>query len=309
MTLLLYDFEFNLLAAEPKIIKSKWTIYYNAIGTFEAHLPLESELVKLIMENKYIVAVQKGYSAIIVGKELRDELIIYGRTCNWLLSKRITPAIELVSEDACVLAENIVTSAFYDVGNFSFEGSSGSGIEFECEENITSEVITDCLGMAGLGHELCFDRGNKQWVFRLLYGAENDFIISEAHRNAYDTVFSSDILDLATCGRFSLKSDSGYERTIFDGDTEKTGIYRWEAMLSGSSAAEAAVSYEKMREQSELSVKVHDAAFGSEYSLGDIVRVQIIKGAYRTTVKKRIKGIEISFAQGTSFEQPILEDL
>ena len=92
--LFIYDFEFNLLLTEPDIMKSRWLIYYNDVGTFEAHLPVTSELIKIINDNKYLVVCQRGLSAIVVGYEISNELVLYGRTCNWLLSKRITPKFE-----------------------------------------------------------------------------------------------------------------------------------------------------------------------------------------------------------------------
>ena len=45
--MLFYDFEFNLLLAEPKVIGWQYTKYYNGIGTFRAQLPLSSPAVKL----------------------------------------------------------------------------------------------------------------------------------------------------------------------------------------------------------------------------------------------------------------------
>ena len=68
--LFVYDFEFNLLLAEPSVIKSRWVVYYNNVGTFEAHLPISSELTEIVSKNSYLVVKQHGLSAVIVGKEL-----------------------------------------------------------------------------------------------------------------------------------------------------------------------------------------------------------------------------------------------
>lgn len=310
MTLLFYDFEFNLLLAEPKLVRSKWTVYFNGVGSFEAHLPLSSEAVRLVTDNKYLVAVQDGLSAIIVGMELKDELVIYGRTCNWLLSKRITPEFEAVTGKAGALAKGFVSTAFSDVENFvSGTIYEGDSIEFESRQATTLEVVTNCLGQEKLGHRVSFDILAKQWVFDVLKGSENDLIMSEANKNAYDTRILADILDLATCGRFYQETESGFESTVLEGDKQKTGIFRWEAELDGKTSGEAAVSLGKMAEKNEITLKARNAVFGKDYDLGDIVRVQIIKGEYRTTVKKRISGVEIRFVQGACGEQPIFEEV
>ena len=110
--LFVYDFEFKLLLLEPDIIKSRWVIYYNDVGTFEAHLPLTSELVEIVSNNQYLVVFQNGFSAIVVGYQLSDELVLYGRTCNWLLTKRITPKFEKTSVYPGDAAASFVTTAF-----------------------------------------------------------------------------------------------------------------------------------------------------------------------------------------------------
>ncbi len=310
MTLLFYDFEFNLLLAEPKLVRSKWTVYYNGVGSFEAHLPLSSEAVGLVTDNRYLVVVQDGLSAIVVGSELKDELVIYGRTCNWLLSKRITPELETVTGAAGALAEGFVNTAFSDVENFvTGTIDAGESIEFESRQATTLEVVTDCLSQKKLGHRVTFDVAAKQWVFDVIKGSENDLIMSEANKNAYDTRILADILELATCGRFYKETENGYESTVLEGDVQKTGIYRWEAELDGRASGEAAVSLGKMTEKNEITLKARNTMLGRDYNLGDIVRVQIIKGEYRTTVKKRISGVEIRFEQGACGEQPIFEEV
>lgn len=308
MTLRFYDFEFNLLESENNVFKAKWAIYYNDIGTFEAHLPLTSKIVGLVAENRYLVAVQGRLSAIIVGKELRDELIIYGRTCNWLLSKRVSPAIEKLSARPGTRAAEIALAAFSDVENFVAGDIADADVaEFESGEGLISDIVSDCLAAGKLGHEVVFDYTNKRWVLNILNGSETELILSEGHRNAYDAKISSDILDLATCGVYNEETEDGFVSTSLPGDTERTGIYRWEALLDGSTATEAAVSLGKRCEKSEATLNVRGLAFGIDYALGDIVRIQIIKGKYRTTQKRRINGVEVRTEQGVCIEQPVFE--
>lgn len=308
MTLYVYDFEFNLLSAETGIIKSRWVVYYNDIGTFEAHLPITSELTKIVSENRYLVVKQHGLSAIIVGKELGDELVLYGRTCNWLLSKRITPKLgpdDIHSGDE---VRRVIATAFSDVENFEIITiPQGSKVEFEHRQSETINVVRECLKLSDMGHQLCFNEETKKWEFSAQESRESDLILSEAHRNAYDTKITSDILDLATCGVYNKKTSSGYTTAKFTGDAEKQGIYRWEAMLSGETANEANMSLKKLSEKNKLSVTTNEILWKKDYNLGDVVRLQVIKGNYRKTEKKRISGVEITTRQGEYSEQPIFE--
>ena len=303
-----YNFEFDILAVETNIIKSKWVVYYNGIGTFEAHLPITSDITKLLGENKYVVVTQHGFSAVIVGFELKDELVIYGRTCNWLFSKRILNGVSYGEDFAGKIAAQMARNAFSDVEKFSVGTvKEGSKISFSKDEDFAIEMISDCLAMSDLGHELRFNYKEKVWEFNVLEGSINDLVLSEAHRNAYDTGVTFDMLDLATSGRYEKKTDNGYVSTVIVGDEDKTGIYRWEAKLLGSTEQEAKADLLKRCEKGEASLSVKDILYGRDYRLGDVLRIQILKGAYCKTETKRAKGVEITTKQGVYSEKPIFE--
>lgn len=308
MILYVYDFEFNLLLVETGIIKSRWVVYYNDVGTFEAHLPITSELTRIVSENQYLVVKQHGLSAIIVGKELGDELVLYGRTCNWLLSKRITPEKKGILIYPGNMAKVMVQEAFSDVDNFAFgDIKKGEQVDFECRQDETINAVRDCLNLSNLGHELCFNEKSESWEFSVLEGTESELILSEAHRNAYNTRISSDILDLATCGVYDKKTADGHTSTKITGDTQKNGIYRWEALLFGETENEARISLAKLTKKNKISMTTDEISWKRDYNLGDVLRLQIIKGDYRTTEKKRVLGVEVTTQQGEYSEQPIFE--
>lgn len=306
--LFVYDFEFNLLLAEQDIIKSRWVIYYNDVGTFEAHLPLKSDLLKIVSSNQYLVVCQDGFSAIVVGYQISSELVLYGRTCNWLLTKRITPKFEKTTVFPGDAAASFVQTAFSDVKKVVV-GNVVQGTEayFEKKECQTFEAVRDCLKMSELGHRVVFDQKAKKWRFEVFSGSKNDLILSEAHKNAHGTKISRDILDLATCGIYDKKTSDGYVSTSIEKDADKTGIYRWEAKLSGDTEGDAAISLNGFCPQEKMSVETEDVFLGKDYNLGDTVRIQIIKGTYRKTQKRRIRGVEISIDGGVYKEQPIFD--
>lgn len=308
MTLRLYDFEFNLLEVENNIIKAKWEIYYNQVGTFQAHLPITSRLVKIVTENRYLVAVQGEFSAIIVGIELEDELVLYGRTCNWLLTKRVSPGFDAITAYPGAYVAGIALDAFSDTENFvPGDCPDSEETELEGEEGLTSAIVSDCLMQGELGHEVVFDIKNKNWVFNILKGHDNDLVLSEGHRNAYETKCTFDIIDLATCGVYKENTDEGPVTKTVIKDPEMTGIYRWEARLGAGSETEAKAALSKLSGNNEITLNVRNLSFGKDYCLGDTVRVQVIKGDYRSTEKKRIKGVEVRIEQGVYLEKPVFE--
>ena len=86
----IYDFEFNLLHIEHDIASCNWKLYDNEIGTFEMHFPISSDLTVIAMQKSYLVAVQGSKQAIITGRQIGDEGVLYGRTCNWILTRFCT---------------------------------------------------------------------------------------------------------------------------------------------------------------------------------------------------------------------------
>lgn len=198
-----FDFNFNLIHTENEFLSSNWTVYYNDIGTFEAHFDLNSDTLPIVMENDYLVAVQGGLSAIIVGKKVSDELILYGRTCNWLLTKRITDAFDSTTATIDALLIEKVRQAFSDVTNFEIDiiPNLPTIIASRDDKYETFSLVQECLQSANLGHELKFDPIKSKWILKILKGNENNsLVISTVNRNAYDVSIESDLLKLCNQG-------------------------------------------------------------------------------------------------------------
>lgn len=317
----IYDFEFNLLHIAHDYVTSNWTVYYNDIGTWEAHFALNDDIVPVLMDNGYLVAVQGGKSAIITGKQLGNDVAVYGRTCNWLLSRRVTKAFKTSewsgSKDAETITRRLVQEAFSDVSNFTLGAVAGfTDIQSEFWRNTahqTFDVVKDCLDNATGGHVVDFDVKNKKWVYRCLRGQELPLILSEANRNAQNIICDDDILDCYTAGYYEFTpettdgSTADPEWVYISGD--KTGIYKWDAVLTGSVESEAKSDLAKRSRNTKLQADVHDLRFGVDYNLGDKVRVQKVAGSYKNTFPHRqITGVNIWYEYNNTGTQPILED-
>ena len=75
----------------------------------------------------------------------------------------------------------------------------------------------------------------------------------------------------------------------------------------GETESEAGKSLEKLSEKNKISMTTSEISWKKDYELGDVVKLQIIKGAYRMTEKKRVSGVEINTSRGEYSEQPIFE--
>lgn len=320
-----YDFNFKQLHIENEFLSSSWTIYYNDIGTFEAHFDLKSDSLPVVLDNDYLAVVQGNLSAIIVGKRLGDELIIYGRTCNWLLTKRITDAFTTQTGTADALINAKVKDAFSDC-NLHIANTDSTlptittSRDDKCE---TFSFVKESLQLENLGHKLEFDSVNSRWVFEILKGNENNpLVISTVNRNAYDVSMESDLLKLCTEGWYKRQQlNNGESNVIWEMVSAaplKEGILRWESILSASSKNEALASIYNTQNTDKIKLKTIGVHFGSEeeyqrnecdYSLGDIVSVEWQSGNYKKRARKRIIGVNLWYESENIGEEPIFEDI
>lgn len=312
-----YNFEFQLLHIEAEAISVNWRVYYNAVGQFEAHFSLDSEVLSLLGGAFYLVAVQGSRSAVITGWQAGNDLAVFGRTCNWLLSKRVVPAFEEKTGSAEEIARGLVEAAFSDTECFVTEKaqpvSAGSITFAQKEYGLLSEAVCSCLDLSQAGHEVVFDTKNKLWIYRDRRGSELSLMVSEANRNAADTEFASDCLEVCDSGWYKqLQEETESGETpepvwtlLNDGKTQ--GIYQWECILSGGTQEEAGRELAKMVRNEQGTVNAVGLIWNKDYKLGDIVRVQIKKGNFFQTIRMRITGVHLWYEEGQCGEQPMME--
>lgn len=303
--MLFYDYEFNLLFIEPKIISWRLTKYFNEIGTFEAHLPLSSGATRLVLENEFLVVGICGEYAIVTGKQVAEELIIYGRTCNWLLSKRVLLPFESTQTTTGDFIKDKFESVYSACENVVF-GNMESGDEhtFSSESpKLLSESVFDALSADKLGCEFVFDKVRKLWVFNLLKGEDKLLMISEANKNASYSDITENISEYANICYY--KGEDGY-LTLGE---EKTGLYRFETFISSDSEDDARQRLKKHKKEAKTEVMATGPRYKTDYLLGDTVRVQIIKNDYKVTKRLRIKGVELLSKPDGYLEKPIFEEV
>lgn len=329
-----YDFEFNLLHIEHRIASVNWTLYFNGIGSFEIHLP-HSERLKKLFDNKYVVAVQGSLQAVITGRQcVKNECVFYGKTVNWLLSKRVCLPFKLSSVDLArdveSIARYVVTQGFGDLISeniFAFgqrvipEGEKPySGYNFwRNTANSCSDVVKDCLDDGKCGHELRFDVQNKQWIFAVIPSHETNIILSEANQNSYENTYSSDLQSAAYGGYYEEPAYTEIDEETGDSveypakwkhissSNPLSGIYQWEEVLSGSSASEARSSLKEKKIKEEFTSKVRKLMFKMDYMLGDFIRIQTDFPEVSSINKCQVVGVNLWYEYNNEGAEPILE--
>lgn len=304
----IYDFEFNLLAIETKLISSDWQIFFNDTGKAEIHISPHSESVPVLFDNKYLFITQGEKQAIVTAKQLGDDCVIYGKTPDWILSRRvILPQNTIEGEAETLLRDLAKNQAFEDETFFSLGDLAGVTKEIEIPvSKITSfsVILKDALSECSAGRRVYLDIANKKLVFEVLKGKELSLVISEGALNAYDTEYYFDLQNYFTSGAFS-KEDGGVASVNSE---EKTGIYKWVTPLASFEEADAKKEMLSFRAEEELSQKLKNLKFGKDYNLGDIVTVSLDNESLKRTKKYRIIGVELWEESQSMGERPIFNE-
>ena len=306
----IYNFDFELLAAENKFTYVNWTLKFNAPGSFEARFPLTSKLVEICLENDYLIAVQGNKQAIITGKQVNDVLVLFGREPTWILTKRVTPKFSKRTGTPEKLCFDIVTEAFSDVDNFTVKRYENNFESIDFWRNVynpTEKVVSECLDRVGAGHRVYLDIKNKKWIYEMYMGNENNpLIISSPNKNAYNDAYTEDLQDYVNGGWYeSYNTDDSGESEWKCIESPKEGIYKWIGVLGGDSESEAQSSLDSKKWEKEIYLDTNGIEYGTDFNLGDTVRVQVCFGNFKKTLSKKIKSVEIITENGITSQQPM----
>ncbi|MBR2847512.1 MAG: hypothetical protein IKB89_05525 [Clostridia bacterium] len=327
----IYDFDFNLLCIENRTISSNWHLKNNGIGSFEMHFTPDSEICEVIQEsfditkNKLIVVVQGNKQGILTGFRIKDELAVYGKTCNFLLSKRMVPNFSTknldIKKDVESISRYCVENAFADVENFVLGDIVGFDEIYTGDKhfwrnvyNPASEVVHDLMDIGGGGHFVLFDIKNKRWVFNTTKNEVNPMMISVQMKNAYDIENTKMVGDYCSCGWYEqqqtmedgVRPDSVW--TYIEKD-EKTGIYRWEGKLAGLYESEATKELKSKKTTDDTELALRKIFFEKDFRLGDIIKLQYKFGKYERTISKIIDGVYLTFEHNNISEKPVFKEV
>ncbi len=307
-----YDFDLNLIHIENVFSSVDWVLKFNDIGTFEAHFPLNARIVDLAMKNNYLIVAQGDKQAVITGKSAVGDFALYGKTPNWILSKRVTPNFTGMTGTIEEICANLVTTAFSDVSNFVVSRNSGFTNSINFWRNVynpTIKVISECLDREKAGHTVYFDFKNRNWVYRAIKGKETETIFSEGKLNVYNIEYTEDFQDHINGGFYEVIDELTGENTWEEIPSEQTGIYKWMGVLGGNTLSDAKDSLNTRKWDKNIKFDTKGIEFNKDYFLGDRVSVKTKIGNFERTERKYVSAVNIWYDNANSGEKPVFSNL
>ena len=339
-----YDFDYNLLAETEHAFSSEWELKFNGIGSYEGSFDINSDFTKVFAENRYLILCEDDNQAICVGKRISDKLTVYGRTPEWLLSKRVVlpfKTSEIFGTDTYTDPETIIlyllNKAYKEPKVIAEDGTLSDAVntnavteDFIIPEpmgsqkltrhfwrnsaNPLSDVIKDLCDLWSCGYKLRFNHANKCWDFSFVFGEKRDLVISKSLKNAYDMSLNDSFLEEANGGVFKVYSGSDEENEAYgyiqNTENENKGMLYWEKVLSSASGVSEAEKFiAKSDENITVDCEIAGASYGKDYCLGDELRVQFEAGPFRTTLHLKVSGVSIINSSAGKSIKPIFSDL
>ncbi len=355
-----YNSDFSLLYIESLFKSVDWDILFNNVGTFEMYVSPDSPLVEIALENKLLFVKQGDRQAIITTKHLEDDrFILYGRTLNFLLSKKIVLPFE-GTKDITELIELYFPKARI-VCNFTLEESS---LSLSVPQTLLKCIINILEGK-GLGHKLYYDFKSNEWIFEILKGEDKGLLLCESCLNLHSFERDESILDMAKGGYYYQNvtymgewdayanvpyipiSPDNYAKCYlatnygtawglniskgnyivckdingaFEVSEEKpTGFYKYigekdlslgsfECFVNADNYNEAESKILEKSKTSTVNAKVKNVSFGTDYNLGDIVRISKKAGGKTINEKMKITGVNLWQENSSSGEMPLFSE-
>lgn len=340
MDIRVYDFNFNLLTVMSDVISSSWSLKYNSVGTYEGHFKLGDRISDILLEHTYLILTEGDNQAVCTGKIADTELLICGRTLNWLLTKRVIPPFktsEVFGGRYCapteiikyVLEKTFTAPPQTDENGIYIDGTVDTRKKVdnfnilpfaECvtlerhfwrnSANTAEEVIADLAYLADLGHRLYFNVAEKSWDFELIESAERELTMSEKNRNLYDVSYTEESEGYASGGWYEDTDDDGEELWRYIGiDDGNSAMMFWETVLSGTGYSEAESALLNKKCEYTVSATASKLKYGQDYNMGDIVYVLVSYGGFERTIKYRIEGVNIWYNENGYGEEPVFKKL
>ncbi len=343
MDIRLYDFDFNMLAIMSDCISSSWTIKYRGVGTYEGHFRLADRISDIFLKNRYLVIIEGDNQAICTGKIADGELLVCGRTVNWLLEKRIMPPFKTreifgsysdpytignmvlertftappeVDEFGMFIADTVDEQKI--VENFTMPAKiDAEPLErhfWRNSANSAGEILSDLAEMMGRGYRLFFNIDNKSWDFEYIEGMHRNILLSERQRNIYDVRYTEDLLDSADAGWYEIysgeESDDGEtvgKWRYIKKDSDISGMKFWETAfeVSGASKAESTLLGKEIT--GTVQGTVAKLKYKKDYDLGDELDIMVEYGNFSKIVRCQITGVNIWINKSGRGEEPIFK--
>lgn len=205
--LFFYDYEFVAVEQFAKCISLNITKKYCGWGSVEIHFPItESRVIRMLRQNKGLFLVTDKVNAVITGWKLGEDIAIFGKTLEWLMTKRTLSPISVSGKTPEEIAIYAVETAMGDFVNTENPLCGGIAENYSSENAKTVyDVVRDVLKLEKLGFSISADVDNKRLVFKVYKGKTIPVMLSISNRTAYDCNYAVDMQEECSAARFERK--------------------------------------------------------------------------------------------------------
>ncbi len=254
-----YDLNFNLLHIESRYLSFSYTEKLCDTGSFEIHLTRGNTADTLPLPCAVYFG---GFCGILTGRRLSSDTALFGKTADFLLSKRICPVCTFESGSVTDIMQSLTASHLSDFAEFIPCGDAKISLPFEISSPTPLSRVFQKL-CAGGGFFLEFDLSAKKYVLRNIICRDNPAVFSADRGNASDIVITENITSYATCGLWN---------GTFITSADAEGAYRWEAVLEGEDESGAVASLTEKKPVRTVCAGINGMTYRRDYFLGDIFR-------------------------------------
>lgn len=260
-----YNFDFTLIATFPRVISVNFQKKYCGFGTAEIHFSInEKDIIYMLEKNAYLFFKAGENSAVVTGWRIGEDISVFGRTPEWLLTKRGVEAFEENLATAEVIARNAVASAAADFVTLGDLAGLGENQSYSTDKvRVLHDVVCEVLGSQNLGFKVVPDIEKKTFVFSVYLGQETLCMVSPSYRTAYDLEYAVEKQDMVT-------NSGWYERRFID--MGGWDAYNNSPSLSDKQSVNAYTFYEIISETYYQS--------GNKYYPVEVFGLNCPKGAY-----------------------------
>lgn len=190
-----YDLNFSRLGEFSRAISVNFEKKFCGYGSAEVHFSLKnSDVIKILDENPRLIFVADGHSAVVTGWRIAEDIAIFGRTPEWLFTKRGLAPFSRENISVKDLIYELVESCAKDFITIEPVEEETSVVTYsEDEAKPLYETVRKILEENGLGFDVEADVKGKRFLFRLARGKVRPCLLSQPNKTAYDMKYTVDL--------------------------------------------------------------------------------------------------------------------
>lgn len=309
-----YDFDFNLLYILPQSADKSGYTAVNATIEFADSGNIEitfydNELKSIVRNNRdKLLVVWRDFQGYITSYMFAETINkLFGKHLNGLLQRAVIPTITALSsekEAGYILNNSVFPNMSWLTAETGIAGK-GEKIIYSTDKYMRADkAVKEINAMAKSGYMIKADIRNKTFTYYFLDRTDNSLMLSVSNLNIYEPELTYKNTDVAFGGWYEKKTDDISTWTYITNDSTKTGIYKIDTVLSATTEEEARKELSKHVSDYEIATKTKTLEHGTDYNIGDVVRVQIDG----VTEKRLISGVNMWNEQSYG-EEPILTEI